>query len=475
LNARRGKEGGTLTLTEAGPELESATTLVPEDAASAMALTGTFDPAVLYGFATRIWTIAAGLVNLLLIARFFTPAVQGFYYTFGSLLGWTAFLELGLATVIQQFASHEWARLSLGVNGEIAGDPHAAERLAALARIAFRWYSVASIASAVVIGAGGAIFLSRHAEPVSWILPWVVLVLTSAVALFLLPGWMLLDGCNQLDRTNRTRLFLVVGSSLATWATILYGGELWTSSASTVVNLVVTIVFFRASYSAFFKSLRRTPTAGANLDWRHELWPMQWRIALGWMCGYFVFSLMTPVLFSVRGAVVAGQMGMTMTLFNSLLAVSLTWALRRAPMFGILVARREYQKLDVLYRHTLLMTLSVAALGSVVIYGVLVGLRKVHHPLGNRFLEPRTAGVMLVATVITIGVSVMAAYLRAHKREPFLVPSLLNGLTIGIGMLVFGKRFGVAGISSLYLASVALFAIVEVAIFFRCRARWHAL
>jgi hypothetical protein len=469
-------DDGVFPLTEAGAEGETATTtLVPEEAGSAMALSGAFDPAVLYGFATRIWTIAAGLVNLLLIARFFSPAVQGFYYTFASLLGWTAFLELGLATVIQQFASHEWAHLSLGANGEIAGDSHAAERLAALARIAFRWYSIASLASTVVIGVGGAIFLSRHpAAGVSWILPWVALVLTSGVALFLLPGWMLLDGCNQLERTNRTRLFLVVGSSLATWATILFGGELWTSSASTIVNLVITIVFFRASYSAFFRSLRRTPTHGANLNWRHELWPMQWRIALSWMCGYFIFSLMTPVLFSVRGAVVAGQMGMTMTLFNSLLAVSLTWALRRAPMFGILIARREYQKLDVLYRHTLLMTLGLAVLGSAVIYGVLVGLRRIHHPLGNRFLEPGTAGVMLIATVITIGVGVMATYLRAHKREPFMVPSLLNGLVVGIGMLVFGKRFGVAGISAVYLASVAFFAVVEVVIFFRCRARWHA-
>jgi hypothetical protein len=459
-----------------GPELENATTtVVPEDAGSAMALTGTFDPAVLYGFATRIWTIAAGLVNLLLIARFFTPAVQGFYYTFGSLLGWTAFLELGLATVIQQFTSHEWAHLSFGPNGEIVGDRHAAERLAALARIAFRWYSVASIASAVVIGVGGAIFLSRHAEPgISWILPWAVLVSTTAVALFLLPGWAILDGCNQLDRTNRTRLLLVVGGSLATWATILCGGELWTSSASTVANLVITVVFFRASYSAFFKSLRRMPAGGADLSWRQELWPMQWRIALSWICGYFIFSLMTPVLFSVRGAAEAGQMGMTMTLFNSLIAVSLTVALRRAPVFGILIARREYRKLDVLYRHTLLLTLGVATLGAVAVYGVLVGLRKLHHPLAYRFLEPGTAGVMLAATVIVIGVSVMATYLRAHKREPFMVPSLLNFLAVSLGMIVFGKRFGVAGIAAVYLVSVAFFAIIEVAIFVRCRARWHA-
>jgi hypothetical protein len=172
--------------------------------------------------------------------------------------------------------------------------------------------------------------------------------------------------------------------------------------------------------------------------------------------------------------VAAGQMGMTMTLFNSLIAVSLTWALRRAPMFGILIARREYRKLDALYRHTLLLTLGVATLGSAAIYGVLVGLRKLHHPLADRFLEPRSAAVMLAATVVVIGVTVMATYLRAHKREPFMVPSLLNGFFIVIGMVVLGRRFGIAGISAVYLASVAVFAIIEVAIFFRCRARWHA-
>src|SRR5205823_930187 len=139
-----------------------------------------------------------------------------------------------------------------------------------------------------------------------------------------------------------------------------------------------------------------------NVNWRQELWPMQWRIALSWMSGYFIFSLVIPVMFSVRGAVAAGQMGMTVTLANSLVAVSLTWALRRQPMFGILVARREYQKLDVLYRHTLLLTLGVAVLGMGTIYGVLIGLRKLHHPLAQRFLEPGPAGVMLVATVIII-------------------------------------------------------------------------
>lgn len=462
-------------MTEAVPDPESAVTSVSDDAASAMVLTGTFDPAILYGFVTRIWTIAAGPINLLLIARLFSPAVQGFYYTFGSLLGWTAFFELGLGTTIQQFASHEWAHLSLSPGGEIAGDRQAAERLGSLARIAFRWFFAASAIGGAGMAIAGTFFLSRHAEPgVSWLLPWLALVLTSAASLFLLPGWALLDGCNQLDRTNRARVLLVVGTSLATWTSILCGGQLWTSAASLAVNLVTTVIFFRVSYNGFFKSLRHTNTGDTHVDWRHELWPMQWRVALSWMSGYFIFSVVTPVLFSVRGAVAAGQMGMTMTLANSLAAVSLTWALRRAPMFAILIARRQFEKLDVLYRHTLLLSMGVATLGLAAVYGVLVALRTLHHPLAKRFLDPGTAGVMLLATVIIVGTSVMATYLRAHKREPFMVPSLLTGLSIVVGTLVFGRRYGVSGIAGVYLICVAFFAVIEVAIFFRCRALWHA-
>lgn len=65
------------------------------------------DRAVFYGFLTRIWGIAAAPVTALLIAGKFTPQIQGYYYTFTNLLSLQIFVELGLGTVIIQFASHE--------------------------------------------------------------------------------------------------------------------------------------------------------------------------------------------------------------------------------------------------------------------------------------------------------------------------------------------------------------------------------
>ena len=44
------------------------------------------DRAIGFTVLARFWSSAAGLVTVALIARFLSPAEQGYYYTFGSLV-----------------------------------------------------------------------------------------------------------------------------------------------------------------------------------------------------------------------------------------------------------------------------------------------------------------------------------------------------------------------------------------------------
>ena len=44
------------------------------------------DRAVLFGLLARIWSAGAGPLTALIIAATFSPAVQGYYYTFLNLL-----------------------------------------------------------------------------------------------------------------------------------------------------------------------------------------------------------------------------------------------------------------------------------------------------------------------------------------------------------------------------------------------------
>jgi hypothetical protein len=99
----------------------------------------------------RFWSSAAGLVTVLLIARFLTAAEQGYYYTFGSLVAIQMIFELGFSFVILQMASHERARLFISADYEITGDPVAHARLASVIQKSVRWYSVAAVLLAATL------------------------------------------------------------------------------------------------------------------------------------------------------------------------------------------------------------------------------------------------------------------------------------------------------------------------------------
>src|ERR1700686_1686987 len=109
------------------------------------------DQAIGFTVLGRFWGSAAGLVTLTLIARFLSPAEQGYYYTFGSLVALQIVFELGFSFVILQLASHERAQLTISNDYEITGDPIAHARLASVIQKSVRWYSVAAVFMAVTI------------------------------------------------------------------------------------------------------------------------------------------------------------------------------------------------------------------------------------------------------------------------------------------------------------------------------------
>src|ERR1700721_120552 len=90
------------------------------------------DRAVGFTVLARFWSSAAGVVTVALIARFLSPAQQGYYYTFGSLVALQIVFELGFSVVILQTASHEAAHLSFLPGALISGNPPAHSRLASV-------------------------------------------------------------------------------------------------------------------------------------------------------------------------------------------------------------------------------------------------------------------------------------------------------------------------------------------------------
>jgi O-antigen/teichoic acid export membrane protein len=90
-------------------------------------------------------------------------------------------------------------------------------------------------------------------------------------------------------------------------------------------------------------------------------------------------------------------------------------------------------------------------------------------------LSPLPFGLFIAGTVLGQITQCQAAYLRAHKKEPFLVYGLVHGFSNGIVVWFLGSRYGAIGASAGYLLVKSLVAVPLCSyIWIKCRKKWHA-
>lgn len=405
------------------------------------------DRAIGFTVLARVWASAAGLVTIALIARFLSPAEQGYYYTFGSLVALQIVFELGFSFVILQLASHERSRLCISADDEVSGDPIAHARLASVLQKSVRWYSVGAVLVAVTLIPSGFYFFSthQHADAVSWHLPWYCDAAIAALNFQLDPLLSFLEGCGYVAQVARLRFMQSIAGSLLAWAALASHHGLFAPSMMLLGMASCSLLWLYTKRKLLFGLLRHE--AGDNrIRWGEEVWPFQWRIAVSWISGYFLFSLFNPVLFAYRGAIEAGQMGMSLSLVNAIQAIAVSWVSTKSAPFGALIAVKKYRELDQIFSRSLRQSFAVAVAGALTAWLGCVYINWQHFRFARRLLSPDLLGFLMVYMVVNIIIFAEAYYLRAHKQEVFFTNSVAGAVAVGLSTFIFGRQYGSAGI-----------------------------
>lgn len=406
------------------------------------------DRAVGFTILARFWSSAAGLVTVALIARFLSPAEQGYYYTFGSLVALQIVFELGFSYVILQMASHERAELSISDDYEISGAPIAHARLASVIQKSVRWYSVAAVLMGTTLLPLGFYFFFTHqhvGQIVAWQFPWCSVALLAALNFQIDPFLSFLEGCGFVPEVARLRFMQSAAGSLLAWIVLLNHHGLFAPSMMLLGMAAASLVWLSGKRKLLLGLLRYN--AGTHkIRWNQEVWPFQWRIAISWLSGYFLFWIFNPVLFAFRGPVEAGKMGMSLSLANAIQAIAVSWVSTKSAPFGTLIARKEYQRLDQTFFQALRQSFAVSLAGALIAWLGCIYLNLCHFSFAQRLLNPFSLGILLVYMIVNVIISAEAYYLRAHKQEVFFVNSLVGAIAVTICTFIFGRRYGATGI-----------------------------
>ena len=434
------------------------------------------DSAIAYTVVGRLWQAGASIITLFVLAHFLSPIEQGFYFTFGSIITLQIFVELGLSVVITQFASHEQAYLKWTDSGILSGPRQYKDRLASLIQLTMKWYGVAAVLMIVLLLPSGYLFFLKQQvkyADIVWQAPWFCLVVFFTIFFYLSPLLGLLEGCGKIKDVAKMRFAQDLIANLLLWLGCLGKLGLWVAPLFYIGRSLVILLWLSTDWRKnFFKDILKIKPQTV-ISWRKEILPFQWKIALSWMGGFFIFQLFNPVLFAYHGAVIAGQMGLSLAACNGVAAIAMAWVSTKIPIFGNLIAKKEYIELDNLFFRIFKQSFIVVLFLVVSSVAVVYFLKLMQWPLGNRFLPMLPFLLLNGVVLVNHSVFAQAAYLRAHKQEPFLVNSVTMACLMGLSTYFLGRYYSAIGITSGYFVLACFGLMWATAVFLQKRRLWH--
>lgn len=437
------------------------------------------DRAIFYTASARVFQGLGGIVSVLLVATCLSGVEQGFYYTFASISAMQIFFELGLGGIIVQFVAHEKAHLEESDN-RLIGSPNHLSRLAYLLRFCIKWYAVLAVALFVLLTVVGLVFFSHFYKsdvPVQWQIPWILLVIGTSINFILVPISAYLEGLGKVKEIAFVRLLQQTSSQILIWSGLLLGMKLYVVFIAPFVMFTIFVIYAWRKFGCLLINIFKT-TITEKISYRHEIFPFQWKIALSWISGYFIFQLFNPVLFATEGAVVAGQMGMTLAALNAILGLTLSWITTKVPVFSAYIAQKNYALLDKLFNRTLVQSSIINVLGLI---GLFLGVFIIRYyditiggkNLGDRLLPYLPMFFMMVPILLNQIIAGWATYLRCHKQEPMMIQSITMGILCSLSTVFLGKYYGVVGLTLGYMALSVISFVWTYFIFTANKKRWH--
>ena len=366
--------------------------------------------------AQRSWQGLSGLITIILVARFLSPELQGWYYSFLSVAAFYTLFDLGLSIVIVQLTAHLFVDLKWGKKGKAEGP--SVSRFREFTFQIFKHYRLLAIAFILIAVPGGYYFFSLQpsAEGISWKFAWLGLALATAGSIMTIPALAIVEGSGRIKEVYSVRLSQGVAGSIACWIMLSIGGNLWAAVMPALTGVVTVILWL------LFKRPRTLVTQQNKIDqglrWKTEIWPLQWKIGLTWFSGYLLTAIYTPILFHYQGPIVAGQMGLSLTIANMLGILSQSWIARHVPQLAQFAAKKDWHSMDKLFRRDFSIATASLIFGAIVIcccYCLLA-----YTPYQHRVLPfVPFAGLLGIALLNHI-IGGLAVQLRSYKQEPLV-------------------------------------------------------
>lgn len=405
---------------------------------------------------TRIIALAGAPVSIYLAATRFAPRMQGYYFVAVNVIALAQLFEIGLGTIIVQFASHEWPLLRWGLDGALEGDPGGRSAVHVVLGIAVRWYARAALALLVIAGAGGMLLYgATYPGPeIGFAAGWFGFVALTSLYLLVIPFVAVAEGCGDLLSVQRMRSRQAVALLAALWTGIVFTSPLVAACLGAATQLAIVVAWLGVRHRGLIREWR-SEEAGADVKAvaldarvRHQ----QWQSARLWLSLWIAPQLLTPIALRLLGGDEAGRLGVTLAIALAPLSLAAAWLHGRYPSFGALVSQGRLAEFDALARRATAESVAVFLAAALALTAAVLLLPTILPRVASRVLPLGSLLALFAGALVSLVLQAMAGWLRAFRDDTIAGPVAAGAAAT---VIASGLAASIAGVPQMTAAFAA--------------------
>jgi O-antigen/teichoic acid export membrane protein len=401
----------------------------------------------------KTWLAIKGPISIYFILRYLTADDQGLWYTFLSLGALSTFAELGFTSIITQFISHEFAFLA-EKKGLLTGSQTKLDKIISLIRFSIKFYSAIIPIAILILILVGYYYFDENWKKIYF--TWTIFSIVGGITLFSSLFQAIYQG---LDKVKETQINILLGSiimSLFNWILLYLNCSIWALVLGNALGLVVMSFLLYFTAPQLWKQIFIHKLSSKH-KWGSKIIDLQWKYALSWASGVFIFSLYVPIINKLDGAVLAGKFGITYTVLSAIQGVAFSWLTAKIPKLNVFVALNNSKMAHETFTKSKLIGFLILIILSV-LFCLSIFLLQDLMIFKNRFLSLSQTILLVIYFIESYIIGSGAILIRAYKQEPYYNFSIATAIFIFVNTILCVSFFS--------LTIALLVQVIVTAIFF---------
>lgn len=413
----------------------------------------------------RGWMSFAGAATLIIVPNTLTSAEQGLFFTFLSIAAIQSIFDAGVTSAFLNYIAHEKAKLTSLPASSVLKRQEIASRILTLTQMAKNWFLILSFLFIAIVGSIGYYFIENATNKedltIEWKAPFIILIIAISQSINNLSRIPVLEAHGLIAEVAKYRLKSNICSMIILWATMIIGEGLWGIALCYGTQVILMTYQCNNGYKNLKiennLQLETKNNRTTQISWKAEILPLQARLAGSYFAGYFISQAVIPYTLHNHGAKIAGEVGLTLAIFNAIATIVSSYIYASGPRYASLIAIGNLTQLSEIFKKVTTITVITATCiySAVLVFMVLI--QETTLEIADRLINPEVILFMVIIGITNAYVGSAATLLRAQKKEPMLVASLATASSYIVAMATM-QTMQTSSIEGLYFS----FTIVQL-------------